>query len=113
MHGPTTSPTPTLTPGRPHPRTRYDALLNEARRGLNPTAAAAAARFREEDLRGLVDAIHRREAQLEKLKRQLLRRQREQGGDGRVEERLAGRLSLLSEIRGISGLSLYDDGERR
>lgn len=101
---------------RPHhahplPNNRYKRLLEEARRGLTP--AAAALRFGEEDLRTLVDSIHRRGAQIKRLKRQLLRRQEGEGQHERTEERMAGRLSLLSEIRGVSGLSLYDEGERR
>lgn len=88
---------------------RYEALLDEARRGLIPPAAGA--RFREEDLRALLDAIHRREARLEKLKRHLLRRR----GPALREEaqRDAGRLSLLNEIRGVSGLSLFEEVQRR
>ena len=55
---------------RPHhahplPNNRYERLLEEARRGLTP--AAAALRFGDEDLRTLVDSIHRREAQIKRL----------------------------------------------
>lgn len=115
------SPRPSLhTRPHIHPHTdthSYDILLEEARRGLTP--AAAAVRFREEDLRALVDAIHRREAQVEKLKRRL--RKREQGRGQKAESEggereqmmaMGGRLSLLSEIRGVSGLSLYDQTRR-
>lgn len=116
------SPIPPSLPSYPSTRTHqhthsYDALLEEARRGLTP--AAAAVRFRDEDLRALVDAIHRREAQVEKLKRRLRKREQGRGQKAEAEggERekvmaLGGRLSLLSEIRGVSGLSLCDQTRR-